>query len=327
MAGKSRERNDVERFLKSVLFIALVCALVLAPLELLLRRNILFYDRIKHQSDSVFALRQTSVEWLFLGHSQILYGIDPEAIPTGEVVHNLAFADEPIATTYFKLKHYLAKGRLPELKRAWIAFDMSQLTPGEREGLRFEYNYTDVYNDLLLNDGEFRQSTTVNDWARVLLYNAYVVRSRTNLVHIVSESRSKEDSITAHGFGSRRSAMRRQDSAAIAATYWRDATRTPRVLSEGNIFWYNKLIGMLRARGVEVVLIRMPLVCDRADTIAMHREHQRLVSVVRNNFAAVRFINCALPEMGLSHSDFCDPAHLNAAGARKVSARLVHYAQ
>lgn len=323
MPMNREEKKHILKFLKTSFFVCLLFVVVLLPLELLLRKDILFYDRIKHQSDQLFAQRQNTIEWMFLGDSQIFYGIDPSAISTNYVVHNFAFASEPIATTYFKIKYALEKGYLPRIKKVWAVFDMSQLTAQAREGLRFEYDYNDVYNNRLLHDAEFRSFTTPKDWVQVLLYNSYAIRSRSNLLRIAKEMQSKEDSLTAYGFALRRSAMSEQDSSTAAMLHLQDTSRFQHTaLLESNIRYYKKMIGMLQKRGVEVTLIRMPLIYDLADTRALQQENEELRSIIRSNFGEVRFINSALLNTGLVHSDFYDAGHLNYKGAQKLANAL-----
>lgn len=317
------EKKNIFKFFKVSFVVLMLFVVTLLPVELFLRRDILFYDRIKHQSDSIFIRKQSSIEWLFLGDSQVFYGIDPAAIPTDRHVHNFAFASEPIATTYFKLKYSLAKGYLSNLKKVCIVFDMSQLTAKARDGLRFEYDYHDIYNDRLLHDAEFRSSTTLKDWVRIILYNSYTIRSRSNLLRIAKEMQSKEDSLTAYGFALRHSAMSEQDSSAAVVAYTQDATREPHtLLLENNIQYYKKLIGMLQARGVEIQLIRMPLVYDQANIQALQREDQELRAIIQSHFGKIQFINSSLSDIHLLHDDFYDPGHLNDKGAKKLAGVL-----
>lgn len=323
MSINREEKKNIFKFLKISVVVFLLFVVALLPVELLLRRDILFYDRIKHQSDSVFVQKQSSIEWMFLGDSQVFYGIDPAAIPTNRKAHNFAFASEPIATTYFKIKYSLSKNYLPHLKKAWIVFDMSQLTAKARDGLRFEYDYHEIYIDRLFHDAEFRSSTTLKDWVRIILYNSYTIRSRSNLLRIAKEMQNKEDSLTAYGFALRHSAMSEQDSSAAVLAYKQDPNRAHhKALLDNNVQYYKKLISLLQARGVEVRLIRMPLVSDLADTVALQQEDKELRSIIRSHFGEIRFINSSLSGIGLLHNDFYDPGHLNDKGARKLASVL-----
>jgi hypothetical protein len=298
---------------KLLLFL-LINAAVFGGAETLYRkysRRIVLKDREFAQSIRNFEARADSVQGLFLGDSEVYYGVSPAALNTNCVVHNFAFPSEPIETTYWKVKHYLDAGSLDGLKFVVIQFEWSSLTSPARVGLQTEYDYYRYYDWSVLDDMRPQEA------AEAGLNYFYIVRLRVNDVTFGRV----DEKLDAFGYSHRTRQLSESEIPTLERAYFQ--TIRPSFPDPRPLKYYHELVTLLRSRNIKVIFLQMPfLMLMRAPQhpeIAQRDPYERSVArLIQKEFPGIADFNYRIDEIARPEY-FSDLGHLNERGSNALA--------
>lgn len=303
---------EIQLFIKKILLFFTVISLILIIISILMKLYLMpFQDISLAKSIHFFENEANSIEIIFLGDSQIYYGINPVCISLKKIIHNFGFASEPIQTTYWKIEYYFDKHALKKLRLAIINLDYRNFTSESRVGINMDYDYYKYYNyyfmDLIKYMG-FR------DIIKLIANRIDILRWRPYFVNnIMNKIKKPNERIMSSGYGERKySHITKLPSIRAADTY----DKKPNHM---NILFYNKLINLFREHGVEVMFIMMPDRFHRSsqgevDLKAREKEDKFVDKLIKTNFPSIRLLRYH-DRYKWQSDQFSDDSHLNDKGA------------
>ena len=222
---------------------------VLIVAEVILRQispSLISYDKEVRDSIASFENRASDIELLFLGNSQTVHAINPEFMQnSGLKIHNFGYANEPIRTTYWKVKYYLDRGLLPQLKSVFL-----QLIIYDKREIRHEYNYHKYYNYI-----DIIRELDLNEWYEFTLSHLYIYRVGRNILKKIADGSVR--TISKYGF---RIAHDKLSDEAFNhyINKVKNSEYEEYIIDNLNILYYKKLMDMLTGHGIRVYVYTLP---------------------------------------------------------------------
>ena len=282
-----------------------VAALVL--FEVTLRQIsplLISHEKEVRESIGAFENRAPEIELLFLGNSLTMHAINPEVMDELELqIHNFSYLNEPIRTTYWKLKYYLDQGRLPKLKNVFLQLAIHD------QGVRYEYDYHKYYKYF-----DIIKELNLSEWYRFTLSHLYIYRVGRNILKKISDGEYRP--ISKYGF---RIAHRKLSNNAfkfLAKKITGKLANIEQVVDNLNISYYKKFVDMLENHGIRVYLYSLPTPLTYKNLSKL--PDKKIVEVYfEKDFA--NYFSFDQIDIGCSYPCFLDTGHLNFEGASRIS--------
>ena len=261
---------------------------------------------------------ENSIDVLVFGTSEMNSCYLPVAVyyVSGITGYNFALQNRSAVTTYYQLK-YALKHQTPKLVICDFACLFDDMLPSEREVIyrRVVESMPDreIKNELINEICEIDETQDPLDWYLPL----FKYHTRWNELTPDDFAGRREYADYIKGTDIRIPQLNEQ-AFDIVPELW-DAEAEANELSEFSVEYYDKMIEECRSRGIEVMCMLTPKVCDAAVYKANWPKMQEYFES-----RGVKYINYCeydkIKQMGLNmYEDYADNAHLNAYGAVKFS--------
>jgi hypothetical protein len=264
-----------------------------------------------YKSIHYFENNKDSIKIIFLGDSQVYYGINPDCISSMKNIHNFGFPSEPIQTTYWKIKYYLDTHSLKKLQLAIINADYDNFTSEERVGINTLYDYYKYYNYY------FRDIIKYMGYREIIYLIGHridIFRWRSYFVTLIMNKFKPplNEQIMPSGYCERKySRVDKIQSIEAINKYDKDP-------NQSIVMFYNKLINLFREHGIEIIFIKMPnhvKILSQGE-IDLKYENEELITenIIKTKLQAIKLLNYN-SRFNWRVEHFSDKGHLNSKGA------------
>lgn len=315
----------MKKFIINIAFFILLVVCAFLCCEIIFREFIK-YDIDEHIEASIlnFEEKSNKINYIFLGDSEVYYGIDPKYIQL-ENAHNFSFPSEPIQTTYWKVKYYFEQKKLKNLKTVFLLFEKRMINDINRIGLRtildyskyYNYYFDDIISQMHLRD-KFHFWLELNfDIIRLKpSYKKKVTQGLENLnKNIYSEVLEKT------GYSMRDYALKVDIFENMKSEQIIERKRTINTPeNDSPLKYYRKLIELFETNNVKIIFFNMPdisILLNDIDELQIKGIFDEVIA--KEYFPKIPFINCRVKPELWELNDFSDGDHLNAKGAKKIA--------
>jgi hypothetical protein len=303
-----QEKRELRKFLGRLALFSLPLLLAAGALELGLYRVVSYYQRKSASFDRQLA----NMELLVLGTSQADYGIDPEAF--ARPAFNLAMPSQsPVVDAQLVARYLPQLSRLKTVILPIDYFTVAHLNAGGIEHWRNHY-YIRYFG--IAGDGGWRDRWSIRNYSLLALYTPRVALDFALQGFQVNMALPQHDS----GWDEQGEGLQAPPAAEeISALLARQHSMMSLAFVERNRAALDGMIRALRARGVKVLLVSLPISSGyRAALEGRYVAAQDdTVAAFRARFGLPYFDHRSDPRF--ETRDFLDPDHLSGPGARKFS--------
>lgn len=257
-----------------------------------------------------------SIDVLFLGSSQILRGLDTAAFREeyGIAAYTRATAVQFPAVTYYYLKealeHHDIKVVVSDFSNLYMKYDPDEYEPY----LRYAFDYMPLSADKIQ---AIRATTKDSEEQDLLSYMFPFLRYHSRWRELTMDDITWPLSEhTDNGYGS----IICDDVVTVShqATVYAE---TAAQYEEESLYWYEKVVQLCEENNVELILLRMP-----RETWDAEQATADLKFAEKYNLTFYDLNSDALyADLGFNdQTDYMDPMHLNATGAKRITAWLAN---
>ncbi|EKD94375.1 MAG: hypothetical protein ACD_26C00086G0001 [uncultured bacterium] len=287
------------------------------------------------KSIDCFEKIQDEINIIFLGHSQVYYGINPAYIKLSNKykVHNFAFVSEPIETNYYKLSYYLQKRGLKNLKL--VVIDASSIINEATLNTVFEYSRYYNYLDILFNH-------RYNLFLTAMVSKSNIIRLKpiiTNINFSFSTSSLRyfidNEHLLDNGYCKREYSFTESQFKSEIQNYIKWDQEEKLYPDPIKLRYLNRLISTLHNRKINVIFILPPVptlhLCQRGQynsLITNHKKHDfcklKIQQILKNIYPDIPVFNYNDPNksIGFTLQHFSDRGHLNYRGSKLLSTKI-----
>jgi hypothetical protein len=324
----------MRKFFARGLFFFLLLLLSLIPLEILLRNFHFVNDDILSSSVNNFE-RKKSISTLFVGNSKFYYGISESNCFEKNNYHNFSFPSETIESTYWKLKYYIDKGQLKNLKQVYIQIERAGIyvqNPIKRNNM-YDYStyYKHSFNQITENKSILFK---INEWLtgyftfyRLRPYFIDLILNQINYKIVEKGINRNNANVFGAGFlYSKYSNIHMKEDLPALINDELSYLKTPVNIIQLN--YYDKLIRLFKKNGVAVDFIKIiePIdlvsVSDSTIQKILLSNLEKDKNLVSKRYPDSKLIDLSKYVGSFTIEDFGDKIHLNKSGSIKFSQLL-----
>lgn len=268
-----------------------------------------------------------SIDVFVFGTSEMYSAFSPVTtyLEEGITAYNFSLQNRSAMATYYQLM-YALKYQTPKAVVCDFVCLFDNMLPSESETIY--RRCVDTMPDFGIKSQMISEICRVDENADAISWYLPMLR-----YHSMWNELTKEDFKKDNVFDSNYSPMKKGCSLSyapfdgepydIVPELW-NSDSAPAPLGEFSVFYYDKIIEECNRRGIKVICMLTPKVCDAA-------VYEVNFPVMQQYFASrgVQAVNYCdydkINEMGLNmYTDYSDSAHLNAVGAVKFSKYMAH---
>ena len=275
-------------------------------------------DHFFRKSVSHFENRIEAIDVLFTGDSRIFHGINPEfiSVPGIDHPHNISFPSESIQATYYKLRYYLQKDRLANLKVVVLMVDWEVLTKPYRIRIHNEYPYARYY--------DYRDILSANGPEEFLIS----IASSLHIVRLAGQKKygiPPDEILLTNGYRGKKHTLSKTETATFVENYDEgNGSYGLGKIQEPNplpLTYYRRTIDLLEARGIRVILLSPPNEIGYYLSKDRNKTSNPLTAEMLTHFPNVPLLDYqneqSIPFDGTHYSD---GSHLNNRGSEVFGA-------
>ena len=323
-------------FTRGLLFF-LFLLLSLIPLEILLRNFHFVNDDILSYSVNNFEIKK-SISTLFVGNSKSYYGISESNCFEKNNYHNFSFPSETLETTYWKLKYYIDKGQLKNLKHVYIQIERAGIYVKNPIGRNNMYDYTTYYKHSFNQITENKSALyKINEWLtdhftfyRLRPYFIDLFLNQINYKIVEKGINRNNANVFGAGFLYTKYSNI-QMKVDLPALIKEETSYLKIPVNIIQINYYDKLINLLKKNDVAVDFVK---IIEPIDLVSLTDSNVRKIlllnlekdkTLISKRYPDSKLIDLSKHAGFFTMEDFGDKLHLNNNGSIKYS-QLLSYA-